>query len=321
MSWLKNIFSNNNRGGILPQITKSRNINIVNIPEPTRSLLWITNEDTSKISSPFTIRMTITLNVSGIKNEIDHGHNFYAEPSLIWTKLPIEKNNELEEKSMYYPSYSHLYPKNRFQYLNWLCDITQPTNLSYVFLYFYGLERHLLVGNYDLAVMEILKLLKYHDQSSFKSYAQNALIVASLYKKRVDVLENNPILTDGLNNEVLIVRQLIGKNITSKEVIEIASHVGFKNKRYIKLHPDKFELELNKLIESFEQINGKLIDLIKIKDLKQEKSTVFANMSLPENIRSINVPVFLYNEKFQLALKKLLEQAHANVKCGLTHKK
>ena len=53
------------------------------VPEPTKSLLWVTNEDTSKISSPMSIKITISLQSDGAKMETDDGHNFYGEPSLI----------------------------------------------------------------------------------------------------------------------------------------------------------------------------------------------------------------------------------------------
>ena len=64
-------------------------------------------------------------------------NGFYAEPSLIWSKLAVTPNTDLETEPMYYPSYTAFTPKIRYQYLNWLRDITQPTNLSFVFLYFY----------------------------------------------------------------------------------------------------------------------------------------------------------------------------------------
>ena len=87
---------------------------------------------------------------------------------------------------MYWPSYSAFSPEARYEYLRWLSDITQPTNLSYVFLYFYGLERHLLVGEYDAAVDEIVRLLKAHPKKSFIQYASQSLIIASLLTYYID---------------------------------------------------------------------------------------------------------------------------------------
>ncbi|HPS21321.1 MAG TPA: TerB N-terminal domain-containing protein [Candidatus Paceibacterota bacterium] len=282
------------------------------IPEPTKSLLWVTNEDISKISSPFQIKITFDLNQG--KSEINDGHNFFGEPSLIWTKLPIEKNNELENKPMYYPSYSSLSPKNRYQYLNWLRDITQPTNLSYVFLYYYGLERQLLIGNFDLAVQEIFKLLKYHDKGTFRAYAQNALIVSALYKNRTDIFEENSFLFESVSNESLIVRKKFGYKLTAVELMNLSYSLKLKNKRYIKLYPEDFVNELDKLLISYEKNNGSLLDIVSLEEMKFQDSMVFANGSLPKNIRTIKVPQLILNPKFRDMCLSLLEKAHENLK-------
>lgn len=246
--------------------------------------------------------------------ETDDGHNFYGEPSLIWTKLPVQKNTDLEEKPMYYPSYSHLYPKNRFQYLSWLQDVTKPTNLSYVFLYYYGLERHLLVGNFDLASQEIFRLLKHHDKGSFRAYAQNALIVSALHKNRADIFDKNSFLFESVSNESLIVRKMLGYKITAAEIMKLSYPIGFKNKRYIKMYPEDFERELDKLLISFEIENGPLLDIVEMENLERKESIVFANISLPEKIRTIAVPQIISDQKFKDACIGLLQKAHNSLK-------
>ncbi len=122
------------------------------IPEPTKSLLWTTDADTSMIESATSIRVVI--NQSRFQQQ---ENGFYSEPSLIWTKLPIKPNQELIDEAMYWPSYSAFSPEARYQYLNWLRDITQPTNLSYVFLYFYGLERHLSTSPFNEHLVSFLE--------------------------------------------------------------------------------------------------------------------------------------------------------------------
>ncbi len=150
MKWLNKIFRNT-----LPALINNSLDSSFSIPEPTKSLLWITDEDTSKISEAGSLKITISFSSNTVTRDTEKGDDYYAEPSLIWKKLPVKKNNELEQDPMYYPSYPRLFPKNRYQYLSWLRDITQPTNLSYVFLYYYGLERQLLIGNYNLATQKI----------------------------------------------------------------------------------------------------------------------------------------------------------------------
>ena len=190
-----NLFSKNHSGNVEPKSNNKLPIkkdpsNIVEsllIPEPTKSLLWVTEEDTSKIENAGSIGITISLTSNGV--DLSQRQNgFYSEPSLIWSKLPIKPNNNRIQEAMYWPSYSAFSPEARYEYLRWLSDITQPTNLSYVFLYFYGLERHLLVGEYDAAVDEIVRLLKAHPKKSFIQYASQSLIIASLGKKRLDII-------------------------------------------------------------------------------------------------------------------------------------
>ena len=59
------------------------------IPEPTRSLLFVTNEDVSKISGPYTINLSIKFTENEISCGINRASDLYSEPSVIWTRLPI----------------------------------------------------------------------------------------------------------------------------------------------------------------------------------------------------------------------------------------
>ena len=83
----------------------------------------------------------------------------------------------------YWPSYSGLTSRSRSAYLEWLAsNRDNPTTyIGYVFLYFYGLERRLLVDRENglvrnkeifLLFQEIKRLLKiYGSNGSFRSYA------------------------------------------------------------------------------------------------------------------------------------------------------
>lgn len=284
------------------------------IPEPTKSLLWTTDEDTSQIEHAGSINVVIS--ADGLHRR---ENGFYSEPSLIWTKLSIKPNNDLAQEAMYWPSYSSFSPEIRYQYLNWLGDITQPTNLSYVFLYFYGLERHLLVGDYDAAVDEIARLLAAHPKKSFVQYASQSLIVASLAKERLDIIDRVPSLLEEEIDEALALRIIKGTTMSPEDVISIASKVGFNNKRYIKLYPEVFKEELQRNIDEFEKQFGKLLSTFKLEDFKREDTTVFANLSIPEHARHIKVPVILEDKKFSKGIYNLLQTAHDGVKTRITN--
>jgi hypothetical protein len=284
-------------------------------------LLWVTDDDPSKIEHAGSISITISVDDSGDVHMGQNENGFYSEPSLIWTKLAVEPNTELATEAMYWPEYSRFYPKTRYQYLNWLRDVTQETNLSYVFLYFYGLERHMLVGDYDKAVDEIIRLLKYHTKKSFRQYASRSLIVASLAKGRLDIIERAPFLLEEEIDEAMALRIGKGTSMTPEDIIDIASRVGFTNKRYIKLHPDLFKKELQKQINEFEKQFGNLLSVFKLEEFKQRKSDAFANMSIPERARLVKVPVILDDKRFSTGIKELLQKTHEAVKAQLATKR
>jgi hypothetical protein len=302
------------RNEMLPVISDNKPSISHNIPEPTKSLLYVTNEDLSKISSPFQIKLTVSVTNQGTQSDTDDGHNFYGEPSLIWTRLPVRANNRLEQKPIYFPSYSNLSPELRYQYLNWLGDITEPTNLSYVFLYYYGLERQLLTGNFDLAFNEISKLLRHHDKGTFRSYAETALIVSALYRQRFELIKKNEFLYNGVSNEELILKKFMGINLTTKDLLALAYPLKLKNKRYLKLYLNDFEIELDKLLTKYERENGPIIDSVAMEELEKEPTSAFANYSLKDKMRSVNIPNILNNEKFKDICLNLLETAHKNLK-------
>ncbi len=315
-SLFKKTNNNPNIDNKIISVSRSTNNNIrdsLRIPEPTLSLLWITDEDTSKIEIAGSMSITITLTENGPELK-ENENGFYAEPSLIWTKLPIKPNNDLYKDPMYYPSYSKFYPETRYQYLNWLRDVTQETNLSYVFLYFYGLERHLLVGDYDKAVDEIIRLLQYHSKASFRSYAIRSLIIASIARKRVDIIKRAPFILEEEIDEALALRILEGTTLSADDMINIASVVGFTNKRYIKLHPDLFRSKLQELINDFEAQYGKIMTVFNLKDFKYRPTNAFANLSLPDTVRNVKVPQILENTKFKNGVKEMLTTAHQKVK-------
>lgn len=151
------------------------------IPEPTRSLVFFTDKNPAQAELAGSLHIIVKVGPEGITSGQEQHTNLNAEPSMIWTKLSVHKNSNLEEKAIYYPAYITLTPEQRYQYLMWLRDVTQPTNLSYVFLYYYGLERHMLLGDFELAAGEILRLLKHHDKGTFRSYAETALLVSMIY--------------------------------------------------------------------------------------------------------------------------------------------
>ncbi|MDO4794168.1 MAG: TerB N-terminal domain-containing protein, partial [Filifactor alocis] len=84
------------------------------------------------------------------------------EPSAISIEIPLSKEI-CNDKLDYFPSYKRLSPAQRYTYLNWLKDITQPIDIGYVFIFYYGLERHILFGQTDEAIKMIYQLKLHHN--------------------------------------------------------------------------------------------------------------------------------------------------------------
>lgn len=93
------------------------------------------------------------------------------EPSLIYTKqlfiIPNEIDMSLVEKPPYCPTYSGLTPEQKMVYIKLLQNpYDAGIDIGFVFLLYYGLERHLLVGDYARACNVILKLREVHKNGS-----------------------------------------------------------------------------------------------------------------------------------------------------------
>ncbi|HMN06816.1 MAG TPA: TerB N-terminal domain-containing protein [Flavobacteriales bacterium] len=116
-----------------------------------------------------------------------YGHN---DPSLINPDLLATKQPVPVDGLGYWPSYERIGPTARYKYLEWLATGRSSHNIDigYVFLFFYGLERRVLIdalkdneAHEDLKEItkEIERLLKIHGPRSFsfQRYASGLLDV------------------------------------------------------------------------------------------------------------------------------------------------
>lgn len=121
-----------------------------------------------------------TLDKQGRRNDVEN--------CLINPGLRVAQWGDRDGRTMgYWPSYSSMTPEARRSYLDWLAgDRADPTTyIGYVFLYFYGLERRLMLdGNArdaDLVALEVRRLLEvYGANHSFNRYATELLTAVEL---------------------------------------------------------------------------------------------------------------------------------------------
>lgn len=111
-----------------------------------------------------------------------------SEPSLIDATLRVARSpmNLTERQMPYWPSYRSITPEARRAYLQWLAGgRRQPADAGYVFLFFYGLERRVLIdapsdpqamAEIPAIKAEVERLLGlYGDNNSFLGYATRFL--------------------------------------------------------------------------------------------------------------------------------------------------
>src|SRR5690606_23253050 len=97
---------------------------------------------------------------------------------LVVPSLPLAARAAVSGQDLdYWPSYEGLSPSSRKAYLDWLAsDRSDPeTPIGYVFLYFYGLERRLMLESNgldrDAVIAEVERLISvYGSNNSFRRY-------------------------------------------------------------------------------------------------------------------------------------------------------
>lgn len=251
-----------------------------------------------------------------LQNYFDNTAGIQPEPSAIDVYLPISDVVSQSTPLDYYPSYEKLTPRERTIYLNWLTDITQPIDIGYVFIFYYGLERHLISGKSNDALDTILLLRKHHNNDSFLCYSGNAVVLYYLMNKKWDALQNTD--TDMLPINVrLLISVLTKQELSAYEIMVAHKSFGFTNERYIKNEPDLFLSSLEKkLIEKY----AKPTFIVKDSDLSSTTSTfpiMLSNYSLLPEQRMIEFPDITSAPRIHSKLNSLLVETHESVKIKL----
>lgn len=143
---------------------------------------WVEPEEIFEVAG---IRVGGGLFYAGGRLKAVDGYN--TESSLVDPTLPVDikSSDYLGEHMGYWPSYDSISPKSRAAYIEWLASNRSDPDcyIGYVFLYFYGIERRLLVEGEQLCQAERLGLVKevsrllnvYESNRSFSRYASDLL--------------------------------------------------------------------------------------------------------------------------------------------------
>lgn len=286
----------------------------------------VSDKDPSQIVNGLTFHIQFDIfsgEINGVNIPVD-------DPSTVFKKLPVKKPHDIQTVNSlpYYPAYSQIDPEQRWIYLNWLEDICKPIDIGYVFIYYYGLERQLLSPSFEGVFEEICLLRSLHNHNSLIAYSDTALLFSSLYMRKNKRI--NQLLDDERQNwhgnDVLLVNFLLGKDLSSRDLIKVAKGVREINLRYYKENPELFEKVLtDKLILKYGRNSMPFVSKIDIADIRKKPRLVYANISFPQNVRQIDVPEFLSYEPLMAEFFSLFVDTHQQIKeekrSSRTHKK
>ena len=290
----------------------------VAVPDHTAKLLFVSHGSSPVHRSGPGISISLhildgQIHVEGLSSD---------EPSTIYTAMPIRRpaNPTLIPRPDYYPSYAGLSPEQKWIYLNWLTDVTQPINIGYVFIYYYGLERHLLVGELDSAFDEILLLRQAHaENASFDSYSRSALLNSALFRNPGRLEQLYRLCPPArLEDTDLILAHQLGYDLGPEGLIRLAAGLRGVAKRYIKKDPDEYRLALATILtEEFGRPFLPFASCYRISDLPKKEHILFANISFPSEVRMPALPSFLHYKPFLREATRVLSLAHERTKQAL----
>lgn len=248
------------------------------------------------------------------------------DPSTIYSTLPVSDCRHPEDiaKLSYFPSYSKMDAFQRGKYILWLRDVRQQIDIGFVFVYYYGLERHLVYGNFDAAFNEILLLRKHHDNGSFQGYSASALVHSCLLRKRLDKLQQlykSPEF-DYFGNSNLLIAYYDHQGLQSNTMFLLAFRISGVNRRYAKLNPDLYKTKITEVLNTeygcrYFPISSEF----KIGEIEGIPYPIFANISFPPSVRTPRLPNFLHHPQFVGTMKGIFSKVHQAVKEELKNRK
>jgi hypothetical protein len=293
----------------------------IKLHDDLKGLIWFadgpfknyTNENIEKNSFDYN-GLKISLRMTGDE-----------EPSLIYTKQHIVIPNDISliERPPYFPTYSGLTPEQKGVYIKLLQNpYDSSIDIGFVFILYYGLERHLLIGDYEKAYKVIIKLRDVHSNKSFQSYSANALVLTSMVKQKGEIaLEFIKSLDKQFeysfsDNLFLLCYYSFEILVSSNDIIRMSRTFEFSNLNYIKKYPDVFQEVLESLLlEKYGEekiLLSRFINKSDILKLPSQNVTIFANTSIRD--KSVPVPVLSSSFKLKKEFNILLENTHEIVK-------
>lgn len=277
---------------------------------PNKELLYISyNKDIPQVNRGISVTIRLDSNGNVI---IDDKTHQVPDPSTIYIHLPISEEQNVPGLP-YWPHYIELTPGQRYNYLKWLRNVEQQMDMGYVFLYYYGLERQLLIGDFEKAFDEIVKLRNAHINKSFHKYSENALVHAAIIRDKIDYLMELHERTEisGYSNAMFLLAHNAGLDLGEEQLLLIF-HKAFTTSR--KAVKENKPLFVECLTSTLNRKYGKSSFSIKDFDISKVKTITearFANYSFPKDIQYIDITDFYQCKPLMQELQSLFNETYA----------
>lgn len=284
------------------------------LQERRRRLLYISAATPPDSTGP---SLSVTISMDGAGEVNLEGP---AEPSTIYTTVPVSwpaPDTEQTAPLGYFPSYVGMTPDQRGVYLAWLQDISRPIDIGYVFTYYYGLERQLVTGDFDTALVEVVHLRRHHLNKSFQAYSGAALLHACLMRNRPDALEElySTHKFDYFGNSCLLLLHRQKLELLPDMMISLAQQLPGVNRRYLKTDPDLYRESLVQvLLEAGGKPSYEFSSRHPLECVEAIPYPIFANYSLPPDTRAPALPNLIKHEPFQQEIGAIYQNAHERTK-------
>jgi hypothetical protein len=222
-----------------------------NIPSDIKQLLYYTEEMPPDDLDVIGVKMMFSLS-DGIKTEPLGTKN---DPSTIYFPLPIIIPEDISNVPAppRYPKYYSLTPEQKFIYLTWLQNIDSTIHEGYRHLFFFGLERQLLLGNFDAAFDMILRLrngAKEPFDHFILFHITDTLFTACLMKNRMDLYNKMRYIFDDpwWRDMHIWIKYYINEPVEPEEIIKILLCQKV-NGLYFEKAPEIYKEELSKILD------------------------------------------------------------------------
>jgi hypothetical protein len=262
--------------------------------------------------------MTIDLSFDGKNFSTKYNDHVHNDPSTIYFVLPTQVPTDitLVAKLPYMPSYYGMTPEQRFVYLKWLQDVSQEIDVGYKFVFYYGLERKLIIGDFEKAFDMIARLRKTTQNNSFRAYSGNALFYSVIKSGNGDYLEKLRFFFDDdvWYEKQIMLKLFLQEPIEPHEIPNILKGCDV-NKRYLdeKIYAEQMNALLSeKYGHSF--LTKGIMDNDRNEKYVNSDVQVFANHSFPEKLRIMkNVTHPVLDEPLSI-IKELHLECHKRTK-------